>query len=404
MDRSSTLVFETGIMELILGIGIAILGLLSVVIIRLSTTFFHEMGHAIPALLFTEKSVKVYIGSYGDIAGSKYISLGRLKIYFKWNILDWKLGMCQHEGTLDSTIKTILIILGGPLASLLVSLPLILNLPTLKQNEFLFFTSIVIIAAAVYDLIVNLYPFNSPILMHDGTISFNDGRSLLMVPSKSASPELVAFQKMYADKEYVKLIEQGHAAIDKDPRGRMPYDFVIESQIQLKKYDDALDSFLILKENIGLIDRDYFGIGKVYKALNNRQEAMKYFQHFRYKNYQNLELLYEVADLHFNMGNMNECEEDLRVLLNLDPQNYKGMLLYSQILISNREFDEALDILNNLEEIDPKDPMVYFQYGLVYERRNQDALAHQNYLKAESLGCDHYGLEFKIEQTRSLDG
>jgi hypothetical protein len=63
--------------------------------------------------------------------------------------------------------------------------------------------------------------------MHDGTISFNDGRSLLMVLSKSASPELVAFQKMYADKEYVKLIEQGHAAIDKDPRGRMPYDFVL---------------------------------------------------------------------------------------------------------------------------------------------------------------------------------
>ena len=390
-------------MEIVLGIGIAILSLLGVVLIKLSTTFFHEMGHAIPALLFTKKSVKVYIGSYGDISNTFFLSLGRLKLYFKWNIFDWKLGMCQHEGGLDSTLKNVLIIIGGPIASLFVSIPFILSLRSIQQNELLFFISVVFIAAAIYDLIVNLFPFKSPILMHDGSVAFNDGRSLLMVLTSSTSPAQIEFQKLYAAKEYDTLVEKSNAYIDNDPRDRMAYDFVIAAQTQLKQYDEVLDSYLILKENIGLIDKDYFGIGKAYKALNNRQEAMKYFQHFRYKNFQNPELVYEIADLHFTNGNMEACAEDLNVLLSLDPHNYKGQFLYSQILTSNREFDEALDILNSLSEADPKDPMVYFQFGLVYERRNQDTLAHENYLKAESLGCDHYGLEFKIEQTRSLD-
>jgi len=389
-------------MEILLGIGIAILGLLGVVMIRLSTTFFHEMGHAIPALLFTKKSVKVYIGSYGDISNTMSFSIGRLIMYFKWNIFDWKLGMCQHEGVLDNTMKSVLIILGGPVASLLVSLPLIWNIRTLEQNELLFFGSLIFIAAACLDLIVNLYPFHSPILMHDGSITFNDGRSLLMVLTRSASPELIEYQKMYADKEYEKLIEKGNTQIEKNPKKRIAYDFVIESQMQLKQYDEALDSFLLLKENIGLIDEDYFSIGKAYKALNKHKEALKYFQHFRYKNYQNPELLFEIADLHFVMGNIEKSSEDLNILLSLDLNNYKGQFLRSQILTSNREFDEALKILNILVEVNPKDPLLYFQFGLVYERRNQDALAHENYVKAQSLGCDHYGLEFKIEQTRSL--
>ena len=55
-------------MQLIFGILIALFGLALIIVIKLSTTFFHEMGHAIPALIFTKKPVSVYVGSYGDIS------------------------------------------------------------------------------------------------------------------------------------------------------------------------------------------------------------------------------------------------------------------------------------------------------------------------------------------------
>ena len=71
-------------MGILTGILFALVAILVIILIKQSTTFFHEMGHAIPALIFTKKSVTVYIGSYGDISKTTQFKLGRLTIYFKW--------------------------------------------------------------------------------------------------------------------------------------------------------------------------------------------------------------------------------------------------------------------------------------------------------------------------------
>ncbi|MBK8341854.1 MAG: M50 family metallopeptidase [Bacteroidetes bacterium] len=39
---------------------------LLVFITRTFTVLFHELGHAIPAILMSKKAVTIYIGSYGD--------------------------------------------------------------------------------------------------------------------------------------------------------------------------------------------------------------------------------------------------------------------------------------------------------------------------------------------------
>jgi len=89
-------------------------------VLRPLTTFIHEMGHAIPSLLYTKGIVTIYVGSYGDPDKSIHFTVGRLKVYFKYNPLLWDSGLCvPGQGDISIT-KNMVIILMGPLTSLCV--------------------------------------------------------------------------------------------------------------------------------------------------------------------------------------------------------------------------------------------------------------------------------------------
>lgn len=113
----------------ITGLLIAILTIVGIVYSRLITTFFHELGHAIPALAFSSKQVTMYVGSYGNPDKSWTLSLGRLKMILSFNIWDLQLGLCTHSGKLSNT-QSLIIIFGGPLLSLIFAAILIGQIAT----------------------------------------------------------------------------------------------------------------------------------------------------------------------------------------------------------------------------------------------------------------------------------
>ena len=63
---------------------------LLVVITRPFTVLFHELGHAIPAMLMTKQGATVYVGSYGDKKQSFQLALGGLEIWFRYNPFKWR--------------------------------------------------------------------------------------------------------------------------------------------------------------------------------------------------------------------------------------------------------------------------------------------------------------------------
>lgn len=79
--------------------------------------YFHEMGHAFFAIIFTKHEVKIRFGGKLD---KKSLKIGRLVICLN--------GFSPYYGSVDwdneslSTIKRILIYLGGPIFSLMLSL------------------------------------------------------------------------------------------------------------------------------------------------------------------------------------------------------------------------------------------------------------------------------------------
>ena len=75
-------------METLSGVLIAISFIFLVFFIRIFTTLIHELGHAIPSLIFTTQEVAIHVGSYGDDKNSFEIDLGRLKAFFKIDIVE----------------------------------------------------------------------------------------------------------------------------------------------------------------------------------------------------------------------------------------------------------------------------------------------------------------------------
>lgn len=81
-------------------------------------TFIHEWGHALFSLLMTRGRVYILLGenTYNGYA----IQLGRLTVHFnKFSIVT---GFCQSEEWPVSKYKQVLIIMGGPVISLLMTL------------------------------------------------------------------------------------------------------------------------------------------------------------------------------------------------------------------------------------------------------------------------------------------
>ena len=127
----------------LVGILMGIIGILVVLSARSITTFFHELGHAIPALLFTDDRVDVYVGSYGDISKSWQLDIGRLRFYLTYKIWGWDLGMCVSKGA-EYYFQQMLIVLAGPLMSLGIAAFLLFALisydsPALWKGLFLVF-------------------------------------------------------------------------------------------------------------------------------------------------------------------------------------------------------------------------------------------------------------------------
>lgn len=92
--------------------------------------FIHELGHAIPALIFTKNEVSVNIGNYNLI---KKVKLNRLviNIYGYRSIMDVSYAYVNWE-TLESKFKSIIMIAGGPIASLCTSIVLYLTLEIIQ--------------------------------------------------------------------------------------------------------------------------------------------------------------------------------------------------------------------------------------------------------------------------------
>ncbi|HWB93056.1 MAG TPA: tetratricopeptide repeat protein [Puia sp.] len=202
------------------------LGALSLIIALGIGGFFlnvllHELGHAIPILLWSQKKTGIYIGSFGDPRKSLRLPLGRLVLYLKYNPFLWYRGMCK-PGERLSVPKTIIYTAMGPLVSLLITGTCYLMLKTVDRGHD---QTVVLVTLMVIGGILTLssaIPNNKLTLTFSGGIARNDATQIVQLwKTRNMPMEYQEAINMLREKDYagaVALLEavigQGHANVE----------------------------------------------------------------------------------------------------------------------------------------------------------------------------------------------
>jgi hypothetical protein len=268
---------------------------ISLLISKFINTFFHEMGHAWPALKFTEGDVNVNVGSYNDFEDRKPIyEKDRLKIYFSFNVLIGG-GYCQFEDIDNLTMdEYILIVLGGPLGSLFIALIYGILYLFFKDNFLLASFLAAFFFTAFLDFIINILPVKmSPVPVGQGIVH-NDGYQLKELVEEKAflsekHPIFYLFniikkrinfikfkrifkkkvkktnkrpntyevaQKLFDNQEYTKSILE----LEKLIKGNIflpdPFRLLIDCYMEINDFDNANKYHNILKSRFELDEKD----------------------------------------------------------------------------------------------------------------------------------------------------
>lgn len=384
-------------MGILQGIAIAIIWILLIAFIRSITTLFHEMGHALPSLAFSDEAVTVYVGSYGDLTNTQMFKIGRLTIYFKFNFFDWKIGMCT--GARDVTLlQHAIIILGGPLASVLIAGLIYLCIDN-SDNQILVFFASAFAVAAITDFFINIIPSNSSIQMHDGGIMYNDGQQLLGLINRSRMPEgYLALEKLFFEKEYDQVAHQGYAMIQQKDQPRAIYNLILSAFIELKQNEDALHFYKIIKGKFELDNQDYLQIGRLYENMNNFPEALKFYDHYLHYFYSDFHALNRRGKIHLNRSSYELAAMDFQSAVMYSNGRFPEALAnLGMALFRLEDKQKAYEVLIEAKEIAPELPNVYYYLGLYFEDKGDPESALEHYKKAKDLGTDYHGIDYKID-------
>jgi len=386
-------------MEVLYGIGIALGGLIMVMILRSFTTLFHELGHAIPALTFSSDKVKVYIGTYGSTDQVLPLKMGRLEIYFKFNILAWNTGMCSH-GRTQGLWKNFIIVLGGPVASLLISVPLFVFLINNAINPLISFGIAIFIMAASLDFISNLIPMGKQINLDGGSAIFNDGMQLILLFKRSRLPDVYfEMEKLIDEKEYVTAIERGRSIILNQKSEPALYDLMITALFAVHEYEDIITALKLKSQYYELSPHDYHQMGIAHTKLNHFEKALKFLNQAIYKHYDNAQMLIDRGYLHLQRSDPHAAFDDCNAAIQYNPALTKAVLYRSLALIRLEEPEDALHDLDVLIKHEPDNALAWFYLGMAHEELKNDNHAFDSYTMAKQLGCTAHGLDYRLQLT-----
>lgn len=352
----------------ITGILIAIAVLLGIVFSRLVTTFIHELGHTISAILLSGGEVHMFVGSYGNQNKTLRIKLGRLKVYLRMNIVDLRLGMTVYE-KMRSDWRAFIVILLGPLFSLGSTFALLYFLFQPDYSDGVKFIIAVFMFSSFFDFLVNIIPAGQPVRIFTGRYIFNDGMQLKNL-----------IQKVFSDKKYyevIQLIESGSIA---------------EATEYFEKLDETKKN--VLKYQLLKLDIDFL--------KNDSESFFTVFEEMAKKSKIPVRYIVKWAKLKLKKHQYDDVIKVMSKYMDDGIFNYDFHLLRGKALTGVSEYREALFDFNALTLGDEIDPLglanrAYCQFRLGYIKEAKEDIIHAIKLNKNELG-EIYFLAGKIHE------
>ena len=376
--------------------------LIGVVLVRFITTLIHELGHAIPSLMFTDKEVAIHIGSYGDSEKSLKMNFGRLKAFFKLDILRWNIGQCQHA-LVKNFSHHFIIILGGPLFSLLIGIFSLLFLLSGDWSDGMVFIFACLILSSVFDFFVNITPYNFPIQMANGTTTYNDGTQLLnLIKEKKYPPEYFQGLNLIQSKKYAEAAPYFKKAIDNGYDKKDIRLYLVNSYYKSNQLDHAIQQINILQEKGHLKTDDYNLLGELMAKKGEHSKAIQFYNKYLLKNHTHWSVLQLRGYSYLQLSEYEQAVHDFNSAIIFNPKTAEAYNNRGLAKIRLGYLDEAFEDLQKSKSLDDGDAFLYLYLGYYYQKKNDDKSAFDNFQKAKEMKIDFHGIDYLIETTREL--
>ncbi len=381
----------------VLGMTLSLLGI--ILIIRPFTVIFHELGHALAALLLTRKKVKVYIGSLGDPAKSIRFGIGPLKVWFRYNPFLWNCGLMAPSVESVSINKEIIYTLCGPLASFILAAIACYISYSYDLGGIPMLLIVLFLGSAIWDMVVNLIPRPEPVKLYDGTIVYNDGQSLRnLFAQKKLQKRYDVINELYNSGKYdetAALLEK--LASDGDETDQV-YRVLAACYLREKDYVHALAAFeRFEKKQLPMNADDFCNYGLMQCFAGKFKEARDSYDRSLALNPDHVYSLNNKAYLLVVEGEYAEALPLAEKCITMQPDfdhayNNRGL---ARLKLGSVE-DGLKDIRHSLS-LDPKNAYAYLNLGIYHLGRNEKQEAMTHFLKAKELDADTYRLKEFME-------
>lgn len=349
------------------------------------TVLLHELGHAIPALIFTREKVTIYIGSYGETTKSFKFTIGLLEFWFR-KTLFWKTGMCVPSSTEMSLPKKIIFILGGPIASLTIAgitsyFVFKYDMHGALKMIIVFFT-----LCSIFDFFVNIIPSNSLQALPNGQTTYNDGAKLRQLFGlKNFTKEYQVAAELYDKKEYAKAAPMFEQFLKKGYSIDDVYRLAYTSYIFMKDYHKAYELLKTFESTEQMNSDDYYNFGFVCSFLQLSIEKDKYM-------HKSLDLDPDNPHTHnligYELNKQNKFIEAMPYFdkaIAIQPEFAYAYNNRGHAKIELEKIDEGLVDINYSIQLDKENPYAYRNLGIYHLKLNQLEEAVSLLLKAKEL-------------------
>lgn len=380
----------------------ALLLVVLVILVRPFTALFHELGHALTALLLTRQKVTVYVGSYGDQSKGLRVRSGLLEIWFTNNFFSWQSGLCVFSARDLSVSRQLLIVLAGPVASTLIGLSACYLTFTLELHGAVKLIFLVFLGCALLDLVVNLVPRSAPILLQDGSIAYNDGYRLKQLLLGRRLPEAYdTAVDAYNQGAYAAALKLFTGMLQQGLQDEQAYRAAVSCCLQLGDYGAARELLAQFSACYELDSNDYGNAGLVYSQLGLHEEGLPYYENSLRLDPSNMYTLHNMA---YTLQLLGRYREAIQLFDRAIEVEASFAYAYSNRglakLKSGREEEGLCDIRRSFE-LEAEHAYGYRNLGIYHLDRREYADALQQFRKAKQSDPATHLIDALLTETES---
>lgn len=361
---------------------------------------FHEFGHALSAILLTKNEVTVYINSYGNQENNFSFTIGRLNIFIHRNLFSWKTGLCQFDDQSVSLNRRIIIILFGPLFSLLITLLIGYFAFALDVHGAIKLLLVLFFSVSAWDLIRNLVPNEVPIQLYDDGVTYNDGFQIKrLLYRKIFLKDIETGIKYFESKRYLEATSLFFDVLQKGKRNKDTYGIAMASCLLSGNILEAkriVDDFVDFG---GMTPEDNSNAGLIYSQLGLHKKSLAFYDKALQENPRHK---YALMNKGYSLKLLSRHDQAILIfnkVLELYPSlayAYSNMGL-SKIKLG--QYEEGLANIRYAIELDTNCPFGYLNLGIYHFDKEEYAEALQLFTKAKEIDYKIYLIDDFIKNT-----